>query len=270
MTKVPVFSVAGERVSEIELPVQFSEPVREDLIKRAALAVMSAQHQAYGSDPLAGKRQGKAWPKRRRKFGSTYSKGISRVARKALWNKGEQFGWVGARGGQTVKGMKNFPPKVEKQFWENINKKENRKAIRSAIAATSVLDLVGKKHDLAAVKIIPIVIEDKFESVKKTREVYIVLKKLGLKDELVRTKERKIRAGKGRMRGRKYKTKSGPLIVVSKSCPLEKAAANFVGLDIVEVKGLNAALLAPGAVPSRLTIWSKPALEMLGKEKLFI
>jgi len=267
--KIPVLSIDGQKISEMELPIQFSEPVREDLIKRAALAVMSSEHQAYGSDPQAGKRQGKAWPKRRRKYGGTYGKGISRVARKSLWHRGSQFGWVGARGGQTVKGMKNFPPKVEKIFWEKINKKENRKAIRSAIAATSVFELVARKHKLENIRIVPIIIEDKFEALKKSREVYKKLKALGLSAELARTKEKKIRAGKGKARGRKYKIKAGPLIVVSKSCNLEKAAANLVGIDIAPVKSINAALLAPGAQPARLTIWTKSALEVLEKEKLF-
>ncbi len=267
--KIPVLSVEGQKISDVDLPIQFSEPVREDLIKRAALAVLSTQHQAYGTDPLAGLRQGKAWPKRRRKYGGTYGKGISRVARKSLWHRGSQFGWVGARGGQTVKGIKNFPPEAGKIFWERINKKENRKAIRSAIAATSVLELVAKKHRLGNVKIVPIIIESKIEDMKKAREAYKLLKSLGLRDELIRTKEKKIRAGKGKARGRKYKIKAGPLIVVSKSCNLQKAAANLVGIDIVPVKNINAALLAPGAQPARLTIWTKSAIDVLEKEKLF-
>jgi large subunit ribosomal protein L4e len=199
--KVPVLSAEGQKISDVDLPIQFSEPVREDLIKRAALAVMSAQHQAYGTDPQAGLRQGKALPKRRRKYGGTYGKGISRVARKVMWHRGEQFGWVGARGAQTVKGIKAFPPKVGKIFWEKINKKENRKAIRSAIAATSVFELVARKHKLGNIKIVPIVMDSKIEDIKKTREAYKLLKSLGLKEELIRTKEKKIRAGKGKGRG---------------------------------------------------------------------
>ncbi len=268
--RTPVLSVDGQKISDVELPIQFSEPVRADLIKRAALAVLSSQHQAYGNDPLAGLRQGKALPKRRRKYGGTYGKGISRVARKVMWHRGEQFGWVGARGGQTRKGIKNFPPKVGKIFWEKLNEKENQKAIRSAIAATSVLELVARKHRLENIKIVPIVIDSKLEDMKRTREAYKLLKSLGLSAELARTKEKKIRAGKGKGRGRRYKTKVGPLIVVSKPCNLQRAAANLMGVDVVVVKNLNAALLAPSIEPIRLTIWTKSALEVMEKEKLFI
>ena len=49
-----------------------------------------------------------------------------------------------------------------------------------------------------------------------------------------------------------------------------KCASNIPGIDIVEVKNINAELLAPGAVPGRLTIWSEAAIEKLGKEKLFM
>ena len=47
------------------------------------------------------------------------------------------------------------------------------------------------------------------------------------------------------------------------------AAKNIPGVDVVEVKSLNAELLAPGAKPGRLTLWSSAAIEVMGKEKLF-
>ena len=42
--------------------------------------------------------------------------------------------------------------------------------------------------------------------------------------ELERAKIKKVRAGKGTRRGRKYKTKVGPLLVFSKVCPALIAA----------------------------------------------
>jgi len=267
--KVTLFSMAGEKISELELPAQFSEPIRVDLISRVVIALQSHKHQPYGADPRAGAKQGKAWPKRRRKYGGTYGKGISRVARKALWHRGSNFGWVGAVGAQTRKGVKAFPPEVAKNFAEKLNIKERRKATRSAIAATTDKNLVAAKHTVDGVKSIPLVLENKFEDLKKTKDVVAVLEKLGLGKELERTREKKIRAGKGKMRGRRYKRKVGPLIVVSKSCAAEKSAANIPGVDAVQVKNLNAELLAPGARPSRLVIWTQAALETMKKENLF-
>ena len=43
-----------------------------------------------------------------------------------------------------------------------------------------------------------------------------------------------------------------------------------IGIDIVKVNALNAELLAPGAVPGRLTLFTEQALTKLEKEKLFI
>jgi large subunit ribosomal protein L4e len=267
--RVTVYSNQGYKIGEVDLPMQFSEPIRTDLIKRAALSVISKERQQYGTDPDAGKRQGKAWPKARRRFGGTYGKGISRVARKALWHRGGQFGWVGARGAQTLKGLTAFPPKSERIFAEKINKRENRKAIRSAISASAFIELVRMRHKINDVKILPIVVEGSTEAMKKSKDVFLLLVKLGLKEELSRTSERKIRAGRGKMRGRKYKRKVGPLIIVSKACDLEKAARNIAGVDVIQVKALNASVLAPGASPGRLAVWTKPAIEMMQKERLF-
>ena len=267
--KTIIYSIAGEKVSEIDLPFQFSELVREDLIKRAALSVQSYQFQVKGADPIAGTRQGHHTSKRRHRYGGSYGRGASRVKRKTMSKRGSQFGWVAAFVTQARKGREAFPPETDKIFWEKINVKERRKAIRSAIAATTVKDLVGAKHILDGVKSIPIIVEDKFESFKKAKEVIAVLEKLGLAKELERISERKIRAGQGKRRGRKYVTKAGPLVIVSKECTLQTAAENLLGVQVVPVKNLNAYLLAPGAHAGRLTIWTKGAIETLGKERLF-
>ena len=102
-----------------------------------------------------------------------------------------------------------------------------------------------------------------------TKEIIKVLKNLGLEQDLLRLK-RKIRAGKGKLRGRKYKSNTGPLIVVSNKCKLIESANNILGVDVVQVNQLNAELLAPGAVPGRLTIFTEKALEIMEKENLFM
>ena len=71
------------------------------------------------------------------------------------------------------------------------------------------------------------------------------------------------------MRGRKYKRAKGPLIVVSKNCPLTDAAKNIAGVDVADVKALTIRLLSPGAVPGRVTLWSSDALAIMDKERLY-
>nr|AJS13269.1 50S ribosomal protein L4P, large subunit ribosomal protein L4e [uncultured archaeon] len=251
--KAAVYSVNGEKISEMELPVQFNEPVRDDLIKRAALAVRSRMHQKYGKDPLAGTRQGRPMSKSRHANLTCMNKGMARVSRKLMWKRGSQWYGVGARASNTIKGRRVFAPKSDKIIIEEINRKENRKAIRSAIAASSQ----------------KLILENKFEALKKAKEVIAVLVKLKFEKELERTKEKKVRAGRGKTRGRKYKRKVGPLIIISKVCDLVKAANNIPGFEVVEVNALNADLLAPGTKPGRVTIWTQAAVERLGKENLF-
>jgi len=268
--KTNVMSVDGKKKTEIELPIQFSEPVRLDLIKRAVLASQSKQYQPYGADPRAGTKQGDATPKRRRKYRTTYGSGMSRIKRKTMWHRGTRFARMGAFVANAVGGRKAFPPIAEKIIIEKINKKENRKAIRSALAATSVRELVeARNHQVADIKSLPLVVEDKLEDLKKTKEVKDALVKLGLKTELDRVTQKKVRAGRGTTRGRKYSTKKGPLIVVGKSCALEKSAKNLPGADIVQVKNLNAELLAPGTHAGRLTVFTKSSLELMQKEGMF-
>lgn len=57
----------------------------------------------------------------------------------------------------------------------------------------------------------------------------------------------------------------GPLIVVIENKGLADAASNIPGVDVVTVKNLNVELLAPGAHPGRLTLWTNGALETLDK-----
>ncbi len=268
--KVAVYDINGKKKSELALPAQFEEPLRADLIKRAVLAQQSHSYQPYGSDPLAGTKQGDATPKRRRKYKTTYGHGVSRIKRKYSWHRGLQFGYIGAFVASARGGRAAFPPKTEKAFKESINSKERTKAIRSAIAATSVKEIVAKRnHQVSAVAALPIIVEDKMETISKTKDVRSLLEKLGLKDELMRTSEKKIRPGRGTMRGRRYRSKVGPLFIVSKNCGLVKAAKNILGADIVTVRDLNAEALAPGTQPGRLTVWSQSAVEALGKEGLF-
>lgn len=267
--KVSILSQSKEKKKDIELPSQFNECVRPDLIARAVLAIQSNKRNRYGASPEAGKRASAEISRRRHNYRGSYGHGISRVPRKILSRRGTRFNWVGAFAPGTVGGRRAHAPKAEKSFSQKINKREGKKAIRSAIAATIVKDIV-KERGHKVPDDYPFVLESNIEEISKTKDIKNMLEKLGLKEELVRSSVKKVRAGKGKGRGRKYKKRVGPLFVVSKECKLSKSANNIPGIDIVEVKDINAELLAPGTAPGRLTLWSEAAVEKLGKEKLFM
>lgn len=266
--KADLYNLEGKKTKQIDLPSQFNEPVRQDLIKRAFVALQSSNRTPYGAYEFAGKRYSSYVSKRRRKYKGIYGRGASRVPRKVLTRRGTQFYYVAATTPFSVGGRRAHPPKSEKSWFKKININERRKAIRSALAATFDLNLIkdrGHNTNIAS-----IIIDSKLESKNKTKEIKKILNLLGLDKELKRVEERQIRAGRGKSRGRKYKTKTGPLIVVSKDCPLVKSASNLPGIDISKINELNVNLLAPGSVPGRLTIYTEDSIRELEKNKLFL
>ncbi len=262
--KVKVYSIEGKEAGEVELPKVFEETVRPDLIKRAFLSIRSRTYQIKGSDPLAGLRSSATYISRRKRvYRTAMNIGRARVTR----IKTADGRWGNARkASHVVKGRKAHPPKAEKKTIEKINKKENRKAIRSAISATGIIEWIKKRgHLITKIKEVPVVIEEKFEEMKKAKQVKELLKKLNLYEEIEKSEKKKIKAGKGKTRGRKYKRRKSILIVVKEDKGIKKAVKNLPGVDVATVKELNAELLAPGGVPGRLTVYSKSAIEELKK-----
>jgi len=166
-----------------------------------------------------------------------------------------------------VGGHLAHPPKAEKNTVKRIPKKEMRLALRSAVAATGVKDLVASRgHLVEGVPDFPLVVVDELEKLKRTKDVESALLSLGVWGDVFRVREsRKVRAGKGKGRGRRYKQAVGPLIVVAKNGGIVEAARNLPGVDVALVDGLNVELLAPGTHPGRLTLWSNSAFERLNE-----
>lgn len=266
--KLNILDLTKNKVGEVNLPSQFEEEFRPDLIQRAVLAIHSHKRQLYAASSGAGKRSSAKLSRRRRDYRGAYGYGISRVPRKIMTRRGARMNWVGAFAPGTVGGRRAHPPKSQKIWWKKINERERLKAIRSAIAATILKEIVIERGHLAPDNY-PFILDDKFELIDKTKIVLDTFKKLGLQDEFERVEGRKVRAGRGKARGRKYKKKKGPLIVVSQKNKLSKAVANLPGIDVVEVKNLNTELLAPGGKPGRLTLWTNAAINILEKDGLF-
>jgi large subunit ribosomal protein L4e len=266
--KLPIINATKTEVGKRELPPQFSEPVRSDIVKKAVQAIQANTRQPYGADPMAGKRASAELSRRRRKYRGSYGIGISRVPRKILSRRGTRMNWVGAFAPGTVKGRRAHPPKAGKSWSQKVNTKERRKAIRSAISATVVKALVQKRGHLVP-ESYPFILDSKVQDIQKTKDARALLQKIGLSEELKRVSVKKVRAGRGTMRGRKYRKKTGPLLVVSGRCGLIDAARNISGTDVVSVDKLNAGHLAPGVRLGRLTLFTEKAIDRLEKEHLF-
>jgi large subunit ribosomal protein L4e len=265
--KIEIRNAANEKTGEIELPEQFNETVNADLISRAVLAEQSRNWQPYGNFPEAGKRPSAKLSKRRHDYRGSYGHGISRVPRKIMSHRGTQFNWVAAFVPNVVGGRRAHPPKSWKILELKINRQEERKAIRSALAAGMSKQLVSKIHAVPANY--PFAADASFEKISKTKEIYAALNKVGMEKELERTAEKVQRAGRGKMRGRKYRIKKGVLIIVAGDCGLMKAARNIPGIEVASISKLNAELLAPGTSAGRPLLITTSAIERMKKEKIY-
>jgi large subunit ribosomal protein L4e len=261
-------STDGNSTEDMKVPKQFEEFINPDIIQRAVLAIQSANRQRYGTNTYAGMRHSTKLSRRRRDYRGSYGHGISRVPRKIHSRNGTRMNWVGSLAPGTVGGRRAHPPKAEKNWEKKINRKENMKAIRSAMSASINKESVAKRGHKAP-NDFPFFIDSKFEKISKTKDAIKALVIIGLKDELDRV-ETRIRAGAGKSRGRMYKTAKGPLIIVSGDCELSKSARNIEGVNVINVDNINAEMLAPGCAPGRLALFTKSAVEKIEKEKLFM
>ncbi|HEY9247001.1 MAG TPA: 50S ribosomal protein L4 [Candidatus Methanoperedens sp.] len=238
-----IIDLSGNTTKKISSGM-FDEPYRPDLIKKAVLASQANRRQPYGAHMYAGMRtSAEGWGPGR---------GVSRVAR--LKN-----GSRAARIPQAVKGREAHPPKPETDRTEKINDKERNKAILSAIAATASIQLVKNRgHRFSAQ--LPLIAVDDLSALTKTKDVKSFMEAIHVWDDIERAKIKTIRAGKGKLRGRKYKKAKSILIITAEDRGIVRASRNLSGVDVITTDGVNAEMLAPGALAGRLTIYTESAI----------
>ncbi|SDX99316.1 50S ribosomal protein L4 [Halobellus clavatus] len=242
--KATIRDLNGDDAGTLDLPEVFETAYRPDLIERAVVAAQANRKQAYGADPYAGLRTPAE------SFGS--GRGMAHVPRE---------NGRARRVPHTIKGRKAHPPKAEKDQGKDINDKERKLAVRSAIAATTDEELVRERgHQFEDDVELPLVVSDDFEDLVKTREVVDLLESLGLHADIERSDEnRKVKAGRGKTRGRKY-TRPKSILFVTSDEP-SKAARNLAGADVVTADNVSAEDLAPGTQAGRLTLFTESAVE---------
>ncbi|WP_459192228.1 50S ribosomal protein L4 [Halosimplex sp. J119] len=237
-----VLDLNGDDDGSVELPEVFETEYRPDVIRRAVLAAQANRKQDYGSDDYAGLRT----PAESQGSG----RGMAHVPRE----NGQ-----GARVPQTVGGRRAHPPKEEKDRGLDLNTKEKKLAVRSAVAATTDAEVVAERgHAFDDDVDLPLVVSDDFEDLVKTQEVVDVLEDLGIDADIERADEATVRAGRGTTRGRKYQRAKSVLFVTSEEP--SKAARNLAGADVTTAREVNAEDLAPGGDAGRLTVWTESAV----------
>jgi large subunit ribosomal protein L4e len=82
------------------------------------------------------------------------------------------------------------PTKTWRRWHRKVNIKQRRYAIVSAIAASGIPSLVmAKGHSIEQVPEIPLVLSDKVEEVKKTKEAVRILRKLNAWKDIEKVNE---------------------------------------------------------------------------------
>lgn len=250
--KIDVYNMKGKKKGKVDLPTSFDEEIRPDIIKRAVDASRANRRQPYGPSKESGMRHATSSPEK--------GQGQSRVQRLT------QYGNRAAESPNNVGGRRAHPPKPEKELGKKVNRKEKRKARRSALAATSDGDLVvdrGHRVEKDGVSF-PIVLEKGVQDISKTSEAIELLEELGVYSDVERAHDgKKVRAGKGKSRDRKYRQPVSLLVVLPEDSEGLNAFSNLPGVTVKTPDRVTVEDLAPGGDLGRLTLFSVQALNQM-------
>ncbi len=261
-----LYQLDGKTAKKVELPQAFTKDFRIDLVRRALLAEQSLRYQPQAHSLMAGLNTTAVYVGEYGVYRAGRHTGQAIRPRQKLAGGG--MGDV-RRIPSATKGRRAHPHKIEKKIIENINVREYRKALESAVAGTSKDELIKAKHAVKE-ETLPIIMVDAIENVSKTKELIKILIGLGLKEEIERSHDPKIRKGLRRY-ARMRRFRKSVLIVVKNDAKVGKAGRNIPGVDVRNVSDLRVENLAPGAMP-RVSIWSESSLqgvqELIDKARL--
>ncbi len=245
MSKITIHGTDGKSAGTTDLPAVFSTAFRPDLIRKAVNVAQANRRQRYGASPVAGERASVEWPGK--------GKGMARTPRQKQASAARFVP-------NAFKGRRAHPPE-SRHFWtEKMNVQERRLAIASAIAVTGKAEAVkARGHKVDDKVAFPVVVTDDIGAVAATSDLSEVFGKLGLGADLERAKlGTHVRAGMGKLRGRRYRTPRSVLLVTADG--KAPAAFNLAGVEVVAARNLSAEDLAPGGDAGRLTVYTQGAL----------
>lgn len=261
MTARPVVNIySHENACDIKgnapLPAVFAAPIRDDIVHYIHSQIAKNRRQGRGVNTEAGRQVvAESWGTGR---------AVARIPR--VGGSGTGRCAQGAYGNMCRGGHMFTPMRIWRKWHVKSNLKQKRHATASALAASAVAPLVlARGHRVQNLNEVPLVVDNL--NITKTKSLIKALERLGVKDELTRSRlSKKIRAGRGKLRNRRYVIRRGPLIVHGdENREVKKGARNLPGVDVCHVDRLNLLQLAPGGHVGRFIIWTKDAFERLNK-----
>ena len=219
-----VYSLSGDKSGETTLPAVMTAPLRSDIVQFVHTNMNKNNRQAYAVNIHAGKKV----------VASSWGTGraVARIPR--VGGGGTSRSGQGAFGNMCRGGRMFAPTKTWRKWHRKINLTQKRYAVASALAATAVPALVmARGHDIDEVPEIPLVLDNAVESTKKTSAAKDILAAVGAMDDVNKAADSKqIRAGKGKMRNRRYTLRRGPLIIYANNDGVEQAFRNLPGVEL--------------------------------------
>lgn len=157
--------------------------------------------------------------------------------------------------------------------WSVANDNFRRFATASALAASSnAALLMARGHSVFTVPEVPLVVSSTAfanAAIAKTSAALALLKAVGAGPDVEKVKgSKKLRAGKGKLRGRRHQQRRGPLVIYdpeSDGKELVTAFRNIAGVETSSVYSLNLLQLAPGGHLGRFVVWTSSAFQALDK-----
>jgi large subunit ribosomal protein L4e len=259
MTTRPTVTVfdhaSGAPAGSATLPCVMGVPIRPDIVSFVHTQMAKNKRQPYAVSKAAGHQtSAESWGTGR---------AVARIPR--VGGGGTQRSGQGAFGNMCRSGRMFAPTKTWRRWHRKINVNQKRYALASALAASAVPALVmARGHRVDQVPELPLVVDNGLQGVKKTAKALEAMGKLGAEADCTHAKEsKKLRAGKGKMRNRRYVMRRGPLIIYDSNDGLDKAFRNLPGVETVCVDRLNLLQLAPGGHMGRFCVWTQAAFEKL-------
>lgn len=259
MSARPLISVYDDKGAStdtnITLPAVFKASIRPDIVTFVHSEMRKNSRQPYAVSRKAGHQtSAESWGTGR---------AVARIPR--VRGGGTHRSGQGAFGNMCRGGRMFAPTKTWRRWHRRINTNQRRYALCSAIAATGIPALVmSKGHRIEETPEVPLVVSDKVEELKRTKEAVQVLRKLKAWSDIEKVKNsRRFRAGKGKMRNRRRIQRRGPMIIYNQDNGICRAFRNIPGITLLNVARLNLLKIAPGGHVGRFCIWTESAFKKL-------
>ncbi|NWR83687.1 RL4 protein, partial [Furnarius figulus] len=229
---ISVYSEKGEASGKnVTLPAVFKAPIRPDVVNFVHTNLRKNSRQPYAVSELAG--------------GAGTGGGTG--AATSPWHPATHLQW-----------------QQEQGFWWHAAWKAQGLVSHQDQWVRKCLVKSSLGHRIEEIPELPLVVEDKVEGYKKTKEAVLLLKKLKAWNDIKKVyASQRMRAGKGKMRNRRRIQRRGPCIIYNEDNGIIRAFRNIPGITLLNVNKLNLLRLAPGGHVGRFCIWTESAFRKL-------